>query len=58
MMIKIDIWKNKCDGTPKILSQNTLSEEEVIEAISLYLLARGDIDLTGNYEIGVDSITR
>ena len=53
-MIKIDIWKNKCDGTPKILSQNTLSEEEVIEAISLYLLARGDIDLTGNYEIGVD----
>lgn len=57
-MIKIDIWKNKCDGTPKILFHKTLSEEEVIEAISLYLLARGDIDLTGNYEIGVDSITR
>lgn len=57
-MIKIDIWKNKCDGTPRTLSHDTLSEETVIEAISLYLLARGAIDLNSKYEIVIDSITR
>lgn len=57
-MIKVTIWKDDGNGRSKTLIHNTLSEEDVIEAISMLLFTQGVIDFNNKYEIEIDSFVR
>jgi hypothetical protein len=57
-MIELDIWENRRDNARRELSHHTLSEDEVIEAISMYLLANHVISFENTYEIAIDKVTR